>query len=265
VGLGRHVLPFPELFDEMDVEISDTASGHPVDRHVGSIFRGLSISMDMPTAPSSLVTAEFVDPPSTVQIQFVDRERSGFSGRAGWERRLAEEQGRRSVEGLRQSGRVAFYLGSLGPDREGDRLRAVAAIRRIIQEANSRVWIWDKYFGAPEVVEFLTAVADRRTDVRVMTSVRVGGVGVSALDEAARWLRNPPGVPGGGLRSFDLRLGPKSSSHDRFLLTEDRCLILGCSLNQLGKVCSSTLEFPDREAVERAFVEAWQDASPVGS
>lgn len=261
VGLGRHVLPFPELFDEMDVEISDAASGHPLDRHVGSIIRGFDMSIDMSAGAATSVVADVVDPPVAVTLQFVDRQRSEIGGRAVWEERLAYEQQQRHVETLRQSGHVAFYAGGLGSDREGDRRRAVAAVRAIVRRAKTRLWIWDKYFGARDVLEFLTAVADRQTDVRVLTSTAID---VASLRDAVLWLRAPPGVPGGGLRSLSVMLGPRASSHDRFLVTDERCLLLGCSLNHLGSVCSSTLEFPDREAVERAFLDAWGDATPVG-
>ena len=294
VAQGRHALPFPDLYEEMEVEISDASSGLPVDRHAGTIMRQLGFSMDISVGAPARIVADFVVRPRTIELAFVERQQSTIGSHEAWEKRLTVEARRRAVAAMRDSGQVAFYAGSVGSTPKEDRERALADVRRIVRGAATKVWIWDKYFGARDVLDFLTAVADRKTDVRIMTSREIAGrkrpatcsgivrgtlqkiirrirrtsepepAQITDLRRAVEWLRAPPGLPGGGLRHLEVRFGPKAPAHDRFLLTDDRCVLLGCSLNHIGSVCSTILDFPDREAVAAAFETAWDNAQAIG-
>jgi len=137
-----------------------------------------------------------------------------------------------------------------------ERQRAMADIREFLnQYGTDSVRIWDPYFEARDLIEFLTAVNNSNADIRVLTNRRKQK-GHDDLDAVKLWLKNPgPGVPPATSVSVRFFVGP---SHDRFLLCGDKCWQLGSSLNHIGAKISTIVELPVSKPVWSAFEYAWE-------
>ena len=265
VEIGSHAFPYAEDVPELDIEIFDLSSGFPVDRHSLPLLRGFRTTLSLQASSRISAQASFLAKPKTAEFRFEDKITSEVNMRKSWEDELKKEHTISQLNYLKTSGQLRIYEGSLYGRQEEQRRSAVTDLRDEIAAGVSRVWIWDTYFGAEDAVEFLSAVRNRRAEVRVLRS-RKGGANAreeeSRINSAAKFLRKlPDGTV--GLLNLEFRGSGRTFFHDRFLIVDDRCLLLGASFNQIGKTVSTVIFIPDLEIVTRMFGVAWSNATLI--
>ena len=133
---------------------------------------------------------------------------------------------------------------------EGQRpLKAKSEVREFLATAEAAVLIVDNYVGPGT----LDCIVDVSQPVRILTGSRDESMG-SGFDRALADSASE------GL-TVEVRLHPKL--HDRYLLFNDRCWLVGSSLKDDGRKHLSIVECVDSKAAIASDVEAkWQEATP---
>lgn len=284
------VVPFVKEIDFEEVELYDASTNTILDRESGVPLRGMSFTMNVePKDVDSSVSFERMDGTThnrRIHARWGLLLTSHVDPAPSWEVAERLDSIRREQEDLYRRGRLFVYRGG-----STERERAVQDVKYLIRtRMEGYLDIWDPYFGGEEAVEFVPSVYDSNMPIRILTSLdttpeekhasctgaplhpvaaasgpaprqsSAKELKIRNLKTAVAKLRRPAdNLP--GLTNIRCRRG-SSYFHDRFILTNNACWQLGCSLNQLGGVVSTIVEFPYPDLIQRAFDDNWNQLGP---
>jgi len=131
-------------------------------------------------------------------------------------------------------------------------LRSVLSLHDILARLRGTVRVCDAYVDR-RTIEHLEAI-DRSASIRLLTK-QVHDEGVLRRIVAAAQQN----------RSLELRVGVGEAIHDRYVIDDDSMLLIGTSLNALGKKQSFVVRVGQdvRRWTGAAFDEMWQRGKPL--
>ena len=135
-----------------------------------------------------------------------------------------------------------------------DRDQATEFVRAAVGSARGTLTVVDPYFGARDLYEFVLATREMNLPVRVLTSImhvrrrsEDGTRPAEILADALGRLQGKSGVGPIEVRAMGNTATP--AIHDRFVVADDDCWLLGSSLNSLGTAGTVCLRAPDPEPI----------------
>lgn len=268
VSSGLHVVDFGSEHDQAFCEVMDPGTGEVILRTGGRWLRHIGVTMPMAMAKAdvsfSIERPDGRQPKTPVRVDttyghLVETLTGGPD--SPWIARP------RQMDQLKPSlTRLHVFHGG-----DEERQRAMQFLDDFLHNRVKRyLKIWDPYFGPDDAAQWLSRVFDCSIPIRVLTS----GDPTPEEDDCAKregssakkWKRRNlaqvlgviRGRRGEGLGFNDVvcRAPSPNQFHDRFLITKDTALVLGCSFNQIGQVVSTLMEVRAPE-LEEAFDRHW--------
>lgn len=269
---GLHVVDFGTEYDRLIMEVLDPESGDVIYRTGGHLLRHIGLTTQLTSAEID-ATFNIHDPdgkpakkPVRVKASF------GHAVEAVTGEKDAPWIERPRLAALRAPTLHKVHLFRGGQD---ERERAMKVLEDFVQTRSAGYMkIWDPYFGPEDAAQWITRIFDRSLPIKVLTSIEptpaeAGFRPPGFKKSAKQWKREKLTQVLGTIRQRgDLGLGfsnvtcrVHNRSHDRFVITRDATLILGCSFNQIGQVVSTMLEVRAPE-IEECFDHCWDEAGP---
>ena len=143
---------------------------------------------------------------------------------------------------LEQSLDFLFFDGEKN-EAEKNHQRAIACVERILNQTKNVCYICDSYFDADTLCQFVAPIKIPTVEVRVISSKeRLGADDREKLKKKTEEMRTA------GVANVHCRMlkGDKSALHDRFIVSDDKVWMLGCSLNEFGKRATTLIRVPSR-------------------
>jgi len=129
---------------------------------------------------------------------------------------------------------------------------AKSEVRELLAKAETGILVVDKFVG----IETLDCFRSVKVPIRLLAGMHPEGV-ESGFDRALQAFRDE------GLR-MEIRQHPKL--HDRHIVFNDRCWLVGSSLKDAGKKAFHVMEIVDAKAEVIAALEAkWKQAAPYSA
>lgn len=293
---GLHIFDVPEFADHREIELYDADNGHIIDREAGSPLRSIEFTTHQRHTPVDIaVTFADGSPPVHAKTMWGTTRRTEVgSSPEPWERELADVRERERRERLRETKDIIVYRGSeaerqqaivnireiLGSSRSRYfkiwdpyfSAREAVEFLPFVTDPTTPIQILTSLELTPnEKHQRQTPRPSRRFFCEGAKKItgrspisRIKGAAKSSpirqrkkvqLGQALSMLRNPrPGIT--GLSALQCRVGAEMF-HDRFIITDQDCWQLGCSLNQIGNVMSTIVKFPHPSLIEREFDRSW--------
>lgn len=125
-------------------------------------------------------------------------------------------------------------------NREANQSKARNCVERILNQTKNVCYICDIYFDADTMFNFVAPIKSKDVEVRVLTSKEnLNPDKRTALKECAEKLRAE------SVANVHCRLlKGRASLHDRFIVSDDRVWMLGCSLNEFGIRATTLVRVP---------------------
>lgn len=143
---------------------------------------------------------------------------------------------------LEQSLDFIFFDGEKD-EAEQNHQRAIACVERILNQTKNVCYICDSYFDIDTLCQFVAPIKTPSVEVRVISSKERLGA-----DDKEKLKRKTEEMRKAGLANVYCRMlkGYKSALHDRFIVSDDKVWMLGCSLNEFGKRATTLIRVPSR-------------------
>lgn len=182
-------------------------------------------------------------------LDTASRRAQDMAAHSEWERRSYHERMQGEVAELERELEAAGLPTEIDVD-EGRPFRAKSEVRELLAQAETTVTVVDNYVGG-STLDCLREVSE---PIRLLT-----GSGSKSL--SSDFCRVLAEFVAEGMR-IEVRQHPKL--HDRYLLFNDRCYLVGSSLKDAGKKRLNIVECVDSRPSIQEDVEAkWADASPL--
>jgi hypothetical protein len=134
---------------------------------------------------------------------------------------------------------------------------AINDIKNLLEKANDFVVIWDPYYDTSAVkLKLIEAITDVRVRVKILTSLDDGNERNSLNSE---FKSKAKGFPRryGNVECKSLHKSGDTAFHDRFIIIDGDCWLLGSSLNSFGKKHTTLLKVPHPEVIMDEFKKLW--------
>ena len=151
---------------------------------------------------------------------------------------------------------------------QGQRDEARAVLRRLLNDAGTRVLFIDPYFAAEEMADFALAVGRVDLPIHILGSAMhlKKSPEKDGLENGDRLLNTVEHLRSmDSMNPFEIRVlrGKAPQIHDRFLLVDRRIWLLGSSLNEFGSRGTMMVALPDPGSVAGELLRAWGTAVPL--
>lgn len=143
---------------------------------------------------------------------------------------------------LEQSLDFIFFDGEKN-EAEKNHQRAIACVERILNHTENVCYICDSYFDVDTLCQFVAPIKIPNVEVRVISSKER-----LAADDREKLKKKTEEMRTAGVANVHCRMlkGDKSALHDRFIVSDDKVWMLGCSLNEFGKRATTLIRVPSR-------------------
>ena len=277
-GIAEQAIPFPDgpvVFDfgspiqGYEVSVLDR-NGRLMHREGAGFLTQIVSRVGLVAVRGPIVVTDSSGAAVRLEVTWGSHHETFIGERSGWSTTELAERLESERRKLVEDKRLHFFEGG-----SQERERAVQAVRDILaQRMEGRLDIWDPYLDEADIYKFVVAVFDGSMPIRLLSAPDEAPAQADSTPPAAATRRaaktarlrhgiqqvrvDGQGTP--GLANLQAAVGT-SRFHDRFLLTSGRCWQLGCSLNHIGKVVSSIVEFPYPAIVQASFDAAWAEAT----
>lgn len=155
----------------------------------------------------------------------------------------------------------AFFDGSKDPEKKADNMsRAKYMLQKILNTAKSTCYICDPYFCTQNFEDYVVPIKNGDVKVCILTSNLVDKTEQNKLKDAVASYNK---MPMKGKVSVRVLKGEKSSLHDRYIATEDRIWLMGCSFNNFGERATTITKVPEtvRRHIMTTIDRWWTDSN----
>jgi hypothetical protein len=159
-----------------------------------------------------------------------------------------------TTEYERAEDKLTFFFFDGDPNnKESNVEKARNAIYRILNTANTSVWICDPYLLANEIVNFVLPIKKLDVNIRLITSKYATHEQALEIQKTIDEYSSMQNCP---IQCRIMR--GKSALHDRFIIADNRVWILGCSLNTFGERATTIAKVPHDSAKRIiSVIESW--------
>lgn len=240
------------------VEIFDTTENEIIYRTTGNLIQSINTSIGLMTGVRKVVTQDKNGKViKTEDVDLVAQDASVSTIGKKTVRSLIYERE------LFQRKKKLLLEKRLFQYRLNEHENAKKDILGIINEsAKEYLYFWDPYFSEKEMMEYLPFINNTSLDIRIITDFTTDHLGKQYVSErffsegVAKCIEDmkKAGIPRIELR---YRLKKGIQFHDRFLITKDRCWMLGSSFNSIGNAHSVIVEIGYPDIIYGEFVKMW--------
>lgn len=253
---------FIDNFDrsgEICLEVYSLRENRLVFRKTGRLINQIHVNMSMGVGTRNVVTKTVQGEDKTETLNLISKEMH-----PALEKILTPQQ---SIDSrvIEKRKLALIEKGALVHFPAGSRQKALDTIRRLLRDQISgQVCIWDPYFGEEDLQTYLPFVVDVNMNIRIITDLTGDRKAVEGTfeDFAKRCQKAIQDLRNAGVRNIQMRCRFENNGqpfHDRFILTTNRCWMLGSSLNSIGKSHSLMVEIEYPEIIQAEFDALWQD------
>jgi hypothetical protein len=176
-------------------------------------------------------------------LDAIEQRNKTAIARTDWERRDAHETARGKVEkliaALREPGIAREIVVA-----ENKPFTAKAEVREFLEKAESEIFVVDPYVG----LGTLDCLRSVKSPIRLLTGSRPNSI-EDGFENALNAFR---------AEGFQIEVRRHAKLHDRHIMFNERCWLLGSSLKDAGRKAFHTMEIVDSKAqVMAALEEKW--------
>ncbi|MDE7378357.1 MAG: phospholipase D family protein [Paraprevotella sp.] len=238
-GIFLYHEPFEQPFHHLDIVVFD-GHGTEIDNYSYVIFvHTFSLSMQIKSKDMAIVD----NSGKTVKrIEKFVEEKPVVIGQKEQTDSLWDTSDEYSYEKLETALDFVFFEGGKEPEiQKRNKEKAKKYIMKILDGAHNICYLCDPYFDAEAFRTFIWEMKSLSVEIRIISSK--ADLSAGQKRELAHLVKEYNEKVGGKVQCRLLR-GEESILHDRFIVTDDKVWMLGCSLNKFAEKATTLIRVP---------------------